>query len=310
LLHAALREVLGAHVVQKGSLVDAGRLRFDFSHYSAITADELSAIEALVNREIRANAAAATAVMDYDAAVKSGAVALFGEKYGDEVRVLRIGDFSVELCGGTHVRQAGDIGVFKIVAESGIASGVRRIEAVTGEGALQKIGADESLLDLLAGMLKASRGELADKVQQVLDKNRTLEKELKAARSKLAGAAAPDLAAGAIEIGGLRVLAVRLADDTDADALRDTVDRMKAKLGSAVVVLGAATADGKVRLAAGVTPDITGRIKAGDLIRDVAGQVGGKGGGRPDFAQAGGTNPAELDNALAGVAGWVEARIG
>lgn len=309
LLHAALREVLGAHVVQKGSLVDAGRLRFDFSHYAAITPDELGAIEALVNREIRANAAAATAVMDYDAAVKSGAVALFGEKYGDEVRVLRIGDFSVELCGGTHVRQAGDIGVFKIVAESGIASGVRRIEAVTGENALRKIDADESLLDLLAGILKVSRGELADKVQQVLDKNRMLEKELKAARSKLAGAAAPDLAAGAIEIGGLRVLAVRLADDTDADALRDTVDRMKAKLGSAVVVLGAATADGKVRLAAGVTPDITGRIKAGDLIRDVAGQVGGKGGGRPDFAQAGGSNPAELDKALAGVSGWVEARI-
>jgi alanyl-tRNA synthetase len=195
------------------------------------------------------------------------------------------------------------------VAESGIASGVRRIEAVTGEGALQRISADEALLDSLAALLKAGRTELADRLQQLLDKNRTLEKELKIARNKLAGAAAPDLAAGATEIGGLRVLAVRLADDTDADALRDTVDRMKAKLGSAVVVLGAATADGKVRLAAGVTPDVTGRIKAGDLIRDVAGQVGGKGGGRPDFAQAGGSNPAGLDKALAGVNSWVEARI-
>ena len=309
LLHAALREVLGTHVVQKGSLVDAERLRFDFSHYEALKPAELRTIEMLVNCEIRANAGAVTEVMSYDAAVQSGAVALFGEKYGDEVRVLRIGDFSVELCGGTHVRHAGDIGLFKIIAESGIASGVRRIEAVTGEAALQKISADEALLDSLVALLKAGRTELSDKVQQVLDRNRTLEKELKTARSKLAGAAAPDLAAGATEVGGIRVLAARLADDTDADALRDTVDRMKAKLGSAVIVLGAVTADGKVRLAAGVTADATGRIRAGDLIRDVAGQVGGKGGGRPDFAQAGGSDPAGLDQALAAVRGWVESRI-
>ncbi len=212
-----------------------------------------------------------------------------------------IGDFSIELCGGTHVQQAGDIGLFKIVAESGIASGVRRIEAVTGEGALQKVSADEALLDSLAALLKAGRAEIQDKVHQTVERNRTLEKELKSLRAKLAGAAAPDLASSAHEIGGIRVLAARLADDTDADALRDTVDRMKDKLGSAVVVLGAATADGKVRLAAGVTPDAVDRVRAGDLIRDVAGQVGGKGGGRPDFAQAGGSNPAELDKALASV---------
>jgi alanyl-tRNA synthetase len=310
LLHAALREVLGAHVAQKGSLVDPERLRFDFSHYEALTADELRAIEALVNRQIRLNNAARTDLMSYDDAVNSGAVALFGEKYGDEVRVLRIGDFSVELCGGTHVARAGDIGLCKIVSESGIASGVRRIEAVTGERALQVVSADEAILENIAGLLKAGRADVEDKVLQILDRNRALEKELKTLRSKVAGAVGQDLASGAKEIGGINVLAARLDDDTDAGALRDTVDRMKDKLGTAVVVLGAATGDGKVRLAAGVTKNATDRIRAGDLIRDVAAQVGGKGGGRPDFAQAGGTEPAALDQALAGVTAWVEAQIG
>ena len=310
LLHAALREVLGTHVAQKGSLVDAERLRFDFSHYEGLTAVELQRIELLVNHEIRANARAETNVMSYDEALESGAVALFGEKYGDEVRVLKLGDFSVELCGGTHIKRAGDIGLFKIVSESGIASGVRRIEAVTGERALQKISDDEQIIDSIAGLLKASRIDVADKVAQAVEKNKVLEKEIKALRGKLAGAAGQDLASGAKEISGINVLAARLEDDTDAGALRDTVDRMKDKLGTAVVVLGAATADGKVRLAAGVTKNATDRIRAGDLIKDIAGQVGGKGGGRPDFAQAGGTDPGGLDRALAGVNSWVESQIG
>jgi alanyl-tRNA synthetase len=296
--------------MQKGSLVNPERLRFDFAHYEAVTSDELRQIDSLVNSQIRINDAVITTVMSHDDALESGAVALFGEKYGDEVRVLKIGDFSVELCGGTHVTHAGDIGFFKIVSESGIASGVRRIEAVTGERALQKVNDDEQMIDALASLLKSGRTDVEQKVRQALDKNRALEKELKSLRSKLAGASGQDLASGAKEIGGINVLAARLEDDTDAGALRDTVDRMKDKLGTAVVVLGAATADGKVRLAAGVTKNATDRIRAGDLIRDVAGQVGGKGGGRPDFAQAGGSDPGALDKALAGVNSWVEAQIG
>lgn len=310
LLHAALRQVLGSHVTQKGSLVDPDRLRFDFSHYEAVSRDELRAIEQLVNREIRANARAETAVMDYEEACESGAMALFGEKYGDEVRVLRVGDFSVELCGGTHVSRAGDIGLFKITSESGIASGVRRIEAVTGEAALQKTLDEEQLIESLGALLKSTPTELTDKVQHALAKNRALEKELKSLRSKLAGASGQDMAGDAKEIAGVKVLAARMDDDTDAGSLREAVDRMKDKLGTAVVVLGAATADGKVRLAAGVTRNATDRIRAGDLIREVAGQVGGKGGGRPDFAQAGGSDPASLDKALASVGPWVEAQIG
>jgi alanyl-tRNA synthetase len=310
LLHAALREVLGSHVVQKGSLVDPERLRFDFSHYEAVNPEELRKIERLVNRQIRANDQAETALMSYEDACESGAVALFGEKYGDEVRVLRVGDFSVELCGGTHVTRAGDIGLFKIISEGGIASGVRRIEAVTGEAAVQKTLADEQLLESLGDMLKSSPAEIADKVQQTLAKNRALEKDLRSLRSKLAGASGQDMAGSAREIGGVKVLAARMDDDTDAGSLREAVDRMKDKLGTAVVVLGAATADGKVRLAAGVTKNATDRIRAGDLIREVAVQVGGKGGGRPDFAQAGGSDPGSLDKALASVGTWVEARIG
>jgi alanyl-tRNA synthetase len=310
LLHAALRELLGSHVAQKGSLVDAERLRFDFSHYEALTPAELRSTEALVNSQIRRNEQAQTVLMSYDEALESGAVALFGEKYGDEVRVLRIGDFSVELCGGTHVGQAGDIGLFKILSESGIASGVRRIEAVTGERALQKVTDDEQLLDSLAALAKAGRSDLEVKIRQAFEKNRKLEKELQVLRSKLAGASGQDLVSSAKEIGGINVLAARLDDDTDAGALRDTIDRIKEKLGTAVVVLGAATADGKVRLAAGVTKNATDRIRAGDLIREIAGQVGGKGGGRPDFAQAGGTDPASLDQALASVVSWVAGQIG
>jgi len=277
LLHAALREVLGSHVTQKGSLVAPDRLRFDFSHYEAVKPDELAKIEQLVNDQIRANAEAETAVMDYDAAVESGALALFGEKYGDDVRVLRIGDFSVELCGGTHVGRAGDIGLFRIVSESGIASGVRRIEAVTGANAMRSVHADQTLLDKLGGMLRASRGEIGDKLQQMLEKQKSLEKEVKKLRADLAagGGGGSDLSADAREVGGVKVLAARLPDDTDAGSLRDAVDRMKDKLGNAVVVLGAATADGKVRLAAGVSKNTTDKVRAGDLVRDVAEQVGG-----------------------------------
>jgi alanyl-tRNA synthetase len=307
-LHAALREVLGTHVTQKGSLVAPDRLRFDFSHNQAVSAEELLKIEDLVNAQIRLNASTDTQLMSYDDAVASDAVALFGEKYGDEVRVLRIGDFSVELCGGTHVQRAGDIGLFRIASETGIASGIRRIEAITGERALSSVRWYESMLDSIGGLLKASRIDVEDKVRQVLARNKTLEKELKSLRGKLAGAKGQDLVSSATEINGIQVLAARLDDDTDAGALRDTVDRMKDKLGTAVVVLGAVTADGKVRLAAGVTKNTTDRIKAGDLIREVAGQVGGKGGGRPDFAQAGGTNPAALDKALADVGTWIEAQ--
>jgi alanyl-tRNA synthetase len=308
LLHAALRQVLGNHVAQKGSLVGPDKLRFDFSHNKAVTADELLEIEDLVNAQIRLNAPADTQLMSYDDAVSTGAVALFGEKYGDEVRVLRIGDFSVELCGGTHVQRAGDIGLFRIASETGIASGIRRIEAITGERALSSVRWYESMLDSIGGLLKTSRIDVKGKVQQLVDQNKALEKELKGLRSKIAGAAGQDLVAGAQEINGIQVLAARMDDDTDAGALRETVDRMKDTLGTAVVVLGAVTADGKVRLAAGVTKNATDRIKAGDLIREVAQQVGGKGGGRPDFAQAGGDNPAALDQALAGVGAWIESR--
>ena len=311
LLHAALRSVLGTHVQQKGSLVAPDKLRFDFAHYEAVKPDELAAIEAMVNDQIRANARADTQVMNYDAAVDSGAMALFGEKYGDDVRVLRLGDFSVELCGGTHVQWAGDIGLFRITSESGIASGVRRIEAVTGAAAVDCVHDDQLLLEQLSGQLRASRAELADKVRQILDKQKTLEKEVKKLRADLAsgGGGGADLSADAREVSGIKVLAARLPDDTDTGSLRDAVDKMKDKLGIAVVVLGAATTDGKVRLAAGVTKNATDRVRAGDVVRVVAEQVGGKGGGRPDFAQAGGSDPASLDKALAGVTAWVESQL-
>ena len=309
LLHAALRRVLGKHVMQKGSLVAPDRLRFDFSHYAAVTPEELTEIEQLVNEKIRENCATESRLMAYDDAIEHGALALFGEKYGDEVRVLKIGDFSIELCGGTHVDRAGDIGLFKITSESGIAAGVRRIEAVTGDGALDWIGDGQMVLDRVAALLKGGRADVEDKIRQAVDRNRALEKEVKALRGKLAGATGQDLAAGARDVKGVKVLSARLDDDTDPGTLRDTVDRMKDRLGTAVVVLGSATSDGKVRLAAGVTKDATDRVRAGDLIKEVAVQVGGSGGGRADFAQAGGTDPRQLDAALASAEVWINERL-
>jgi alanyl-tRNA synthetase len=307
LLHAALRKVLGEHVQQKGSLVGPDRLRFDFAHYEPVTAAQLAEIENLVNAEIRANAAAETRVMSIEDAMASGAMALFGEKYGADVRVLSIGDFSVELCGGTHVQHAGDIGLLKIVSETGIASGVRRIEAVTGENALQWVAANEQRLQRISELVKGSRDDVDEKVSQVLEKNRALEKELQQLKGKLASSQGTDLAAQALEVDGIKVLAARL-DGADNKVLRDTLDQLKNKLGSAAVVLGAVNGD-KVSLVAGVTKDRTAQIKAGELVNAVALQVGGKGGGRPDMAQAGGTQPEHLDTALQSVADWVRGQL-
>ena len=308
LMHAALRQVLGDHVTQKGSLVAPDRLRFDFSHYDAVTPEQLVEIEALVNDEIRANRAADVRLMSYDDAMSSGAMALFGEKYGDEVRVLRFGDFSVELCGGTHVDRTGDIGLFKITSEGGVASGVRRIEAVTGKGALDWIDSRQQILGGIAGLLRSQPDQVMTKVEQALKRNKELEKELAAARQALLTGQATDHSDSVQEVSGIKVLATRM-DGADAKTLRDAVDRFKDKLKSAVVVVGSVE-DGKVRLAAGVTRDHTSKIKAGDLIKPVAEQVGGRGGGRPDFAQAGGTNPDGLDAALKSVPAWVEAQLG
>ncbi len=307
LMHAALRKVLGEHVQQKGSLVAPDRLRFDFSHYEPVTPAQVAEIEDLVNGEIRKNVAADTRLMSYDDAMQSGAMALFGEKYGDKVRVLRFGDFSVELCGGTHVDRTGDIGVFKITSESGIASGVRRIEAVTGKGALQWIDARERSLAELSGLLRSQPDQAAARVEQILKRNKELEKELAAAKQALVTGQATDHSASVVEIDGIKVLATRM-DGADAKTLREAVDRFKDKLQSAVVIVGSVD-DGKVRLAAGVTKDNTGRIRAGDLIKPVAEKVGGKGGGRPDFAQAGGSKPEALDDALDSVADWVAAQL-
>ena len=307
LMHAALRQVLGDHVQQKGSLVAPDRLRFDFSHYEAVTADQLQQIEDMVNEQIRRNIPAETRLMSYDDALESGAIALFGEKYDDQVRVLKLGDgFSVELCGGTHVGSTGDIGVFKITSEGGVAAGVRRIEAVTGKGALEWINANQHELDRVASLLKGSREQAAAKVEQLLKRTKELEKELATTRQKLlsGGAAADD---AVTEIDGIKVMASRL-DGADARTLRDAVDRFKDKLKSAVVVLGSVE-DGKVRLAAGVTKNNVERIRAGDVVKAVAEQVGGKGGGRPDFAQAGGSNPEALDAALASVPRWVSEHL-
>jgi alanyl-tRNA synthetase len=308
LLHAALRKVLGTHVTQKGSLVSPERLRFDFAHYSAVTPEELREIERLVNAEIRANAAAETRLMKFDEAVAAGAMALFGEKYEDDVRVLRVGDFSTELCGGTHVARAGDIGLFRIVSEGGIAAGVRRIEAVTGEAAIDYMVETDHRLRGIAGALKATRDDVEDKVRQLVERSRRLEKEISQLKDKLASGQGRDLAADAAEVAGVKFLATKV-EGADAPALRNAVDQLKSKLGSAIVVLGSVDAAGKVMLIAGVTPDLTARVKAGDLVNHVAQQVGGKGGGRPDLAQAGGTDPARLDEALAGVADWLRARL-
>jgi len=307
LMHAALRKVLGGHVQQKGSLVDPDRTRFDFSHPQPMTRDEIRTVEALVNRAIRANYPVEAQVMKYDDAMKSGAMALFGEKYGDEVRVLRMGDFSTELCGGTHVRRTGDIGFFKIISESGVAAGVRRVEAVTGEGALAYTHEIESRLNEAADALKSPPGEVGSKIQQMLESSKSLEKELARVKAKLATSRGGDLLSEAVEVNGARVLAATI-EGADAKTLRDTLDQLKTKLKSAAIVLGS-TDGGKVTLIAGVTADLTSKIKAGDLVNHVATQVGGKGGGRADMAQAGGTNPAGLPAALASVKHWVEERL-
>jgi alanyl-tRNA synthetase len=310
LMHAALRKVLGAHVQQKGSLVNEHRTRFDFSHDKPMHADEVRRIEALVNEAIRRNDEVSARIMKYDDAIKAGALAFFGDKYGDEVRVLRMGEFSTELCGGTHVARTGDIGFFKVAAQSGVAAGVRRIEAVTGEGALAWVQQLEGDLDELAGRLgyqKADVSEMKRRVDSVLESNKTLEKELARLRSKLAMGQGGDVAAQAVEVKGSKVLAA-VIDGADAKTLRESVDKLKQRLKSAAIVLGA-VADGKVALIAGVTADLTGKVKAGELVNYVAQQVGGKGGGRPDMAQAGGSEPGKLDGALASVRPWVAERL-
>jgi len=308
LLHAALRQVLGDHVQQKGSLVGPERLRFDFSHFEPVGRERILQIERLVNREVRANHLVETRIMSLDDAKVSGAMALFDEKYADQVRVLRMGDFSTELCGGTHVRALGDIGLFKILAESGIASGVRRIEAVSGEGALDWVEADEGRLLRLARLVKGTREDLDDKVVQLLEHAKQLEKALGEAKAKLVSSAGRDLIARVVDVDGVKVLAARL-DGVDAKGLRDTLDRFKDQLGSAVVVLAADESDGKVSLVAGVTKDLTDRMHAGDLVKLVAAQVGGRGGGRADMAQAGGDDPAGLAAALGLVEGWVQEKL-
>ena len=308
LLHAALRKVLGTHVVQKGSLVAPEYLRFDFSHNQPVTFEELQSVEALVNAEIRKNVEADVRQMAYDDAIKFGAMALFGEKYGEMVRVMKFGDFSTELCGGTHVRRVGDIGFFKIRWESGVATGIRRIMAVTGEEAVHDVQRAERSLRELAELTKSSPDTVIKVVGTLGERNRRLEKELEQLKGQMASRQGGDLASQAVEINGLKVLASRL-DGADAKTLRDTVDQLKNKLGSAAVVL-AAVEDGKVRLVAGVTADCTAKIKAGELVNQVAQQVGGKGGGRADMAQAGGTDASQLDAALKSVPEWIRARLG
>ncbi len=313
LMHAALRRVLGDHVAQKGSLCDAGRLRFDFSHFEPVSVDQLREIERIVNAQIRDNAPAVAEEMPLEAARKSGAMALFGEKYDDVVRVVSMGSrqedsaFSTELCGGVHVDRVGDIGFFKIVAESGIASGVRRIEAVTGEAAVDWVEARDRQVDALARLLKSSPDEIDGKVGQLLSRVREQEKQLAQLKAKMASQAGSDLSAGAEDINGVKVLAAQL-EGADSNTLRDTLDQLKNKLGSAAIVL-ATEADGKVKLIAGVSKDLTGRIKSGDLVNVAAAEVGGKGGGRPDMAQAGGSNPEGIPKALAAARDWLHAQL-
>jgi len=303
LMHAALRQVLGDHVQQKGSLVDADKLRFDFSHYQPLDVEEIRRIETLVNQQIRGNLATQAELMDMDSARDTGAVALFGEKYGDVVRVLHIGADSIELCGGTHVERAGDIGLFKIIYEGGIASGVRRIEAVTGNAAVMRFIDSEARLDIAAQKLKASRDDLLPRIEQLQTHNRSLEKQLEALKSKLASQTGGDLAALAQEVNGIKVLAAKL-DGANVKTLRETVDQLKNKLGKAAIVLASSEGD-KLTIIAGVTRDETSRIRAGDLANHVAEQCGGRGGGRPDMAQAGGNQPQNLAAALESVPAWI-----
>ena len=307
LLHAALRNLLGEHVAQKGSLVAPDRLRFDFSHFQAIPAADLARIETMVNAEIRRNAEAEVHHMGMQEALDFGAMALFGEKYGEHVRVLKMGGFSTELCGGTHVHHTGDIGVFKIVSEGGVAAGVRRIEAVTGAGALDFIAQEERRLDEAAQLLGGNAGDVVDKLRQLLDRQRKLERELESLKAKAAAGATADLAASAPEVAGVKVVAARI-EGLDAKSLRDAVDQLKSRLGNAVIVL-ASVEDGKASLVAGVQGSALGKVKAGELLSHVAGQIGGKGGGRPDMAQGGGPDGPALVAALAGVPAWVAERL-
>jgi len=307
LLHSALRQVLGEHVTQKGSLVAPDRLRFDFSHNAPVSRADLQRIETLVNDEVRRNVAADVRHMKYDEAIAFGAMALFGEKYGDDVRVLKMGDFSTELCGGTHVGRTGDIGLFKITSEGGVASGIRRIEAVTGAGALKYVEDEETQLDKVAQLLSASGGSLVDKLQALFDKQKKLERELEGLKAKAASAAAGDLAGSAKEIGGVKLVAARLPG-VDAKALRDSVDELKQQLGDSVVLLAGAN-DGKVSLVAGVSGKALGKVKAGDVVAHVAAQIGGKGGGRPDMAQGGGEDIPALAQTLETLHLWIESKL-
>ena len=307
LMHKALREVLGDHVQQKGSLVDADKTRFDFVHNAPMSDDEISRVERIVNAEILANAATQARVMGIEDAQKSGAMMLFGEKYGDEVRVLDIGS-SRELCGGTHVARTGDIGLFKITVEAGVAAGIRRVEAITGENAVAFVQRQDRLVSEAAAAFKAPANELPAKIAQVIDNVRALEKEIARLKSKLAASQGDELAAQAVAVGGAKVLAA-VMEGADVPALRETLDKLRDKLGSAAIVL-AAVNDGKVSLIAGVTADLIAKVKAGELVNFVAAQVGGKGGGKPDMAQAGGTQPENLPAALAGVGKWVEGKLG
>ena len=308
LLHAALRDVLGEHVTQKGSLVAPDRLRFDFSHFQAIPAADLARIEAMVNAEIRRNAEAEVHHMGMQEALDFGAMALFGEKYGEHVRVLKMGGFSTELCGGTHVHHTGDIGVFKITSEGGVAAGVRRIEAVTGAGALDYIAQEERRLEEAAQLLGGSAGDVVDKLRQLLDRQKKLERELESLKAKAAAGATADLAASAPEVSGVKVVAARI-EGLDPKSLRDAVDQLKGRLGDAVIVLASAQ-EGKASLVAGVQGSALGKVKAGELLSHVAAQIGGKGGGRPDMAQGGGPDGPALVAALAGVPAWVAERMG
>jgi alanyl-tRNA synthetase len=298
--------VLGEHVQQKGSLVDAEHTRFDFTHNAPVTDDEIRRVEAIVNAEILDNAGVAARTMPIAEAQKAGAVMLFGEKYGDEVRVLDIGS-SRELCGGTHVARTGDIGLFKIVAESGVAAGIRRVEAVTGKGALAYVQQQEAKLAGAAQLLKAPVAELETRIAQLQESARVAERELARLKAKAAASAGDDLAGNAVDVKGAKVVAAAL-DGSDVKTLRETIDKLKDKLKSAAIVL-ASVSDGKVTLIAGVTSDLTGRVKAGDLVNHVAQQVGGKGGGRADMAQAGGSDPAALPKALQSVERWVGERL-
>ncbi|MBF0471718.1 MAG: alanine--tRNA ligase, partial [Gammaproteobacteria bacterium] len=307
LLHAALRQLVGAHVQQKGSLVGPERLRFDFSHYDEVDNETLRRVEQLVNDQIRANDRVETEVMEIEAAKKSGAMALFGEKYGEKVRVLRMGQFSVELCGGTHTRQTGDIGLFKITSEGGVAAGVRRIEAVCGNEALQWVQEEEQILRQLGQLLRGGGSTVTAKVEKLLAHTRTLERELEQMKSTLASAKGSDLASSAIDIDGIQLLTARL-DGADPKGLRETVDQLKNKLKRAIILL-AAVNEGKIALVAGVTKAECSQVKAGDLLQRVATAVGGKGGGRPDMAQGGGSQPENLDPALTAVEAWVRQKI-